>query len=97
MSSPVDTQKIIVDYTNTVLKCCICNESHESNGNIAKFSICNHKFHIGCLLYKLTKENLRCTECNTKFKDVRFSIAMAAKDGSAADLINILADPTNIP
>ena len=87
----MSSQSIIVDYTDTIVTCELCQESNMCKGNILKMEKCHHIFHISCLInYACCQNNYLCPICTYPYDDIRLSLAVAYKKKDTQDFIQAL-------
>jgi hypothetical protein len=85
-------QGMNVIYEADYNRCQICHCVDESNGKFVCLSDCNHTYHIGCLIDYSCNNDMKCPKCNTKFYDIRLSLAVAYKRGDTQGFINVLRE-----
>jgi hypothetical protein len=87
----MSSQSIIVDYSDTVVTCELCQESNMCKGTIIKMEKCHHIFDISCLIsYACEKHNYLCPICAYAYDDIRVSLAVAYKKQNTQEFIEAL-------
>lgn len=85
-------QSVTVVYTDDVLQCGICSESHQSNGKMIILDNCNHTFDLSCLIQYASYNKIKCPICGIAINDIRLSIAVAFQKNSLTELVKCLTD-----
>jgi hypothetical protein len=87
----MSSQSIIVDYSDIVVTCELCQESNMCKGNIIKMEKCHHIFDISCLInYACCKNKFLCPICIYPYEDIRISLAVAYKKQNTQEFIEAL-------
>lgn len=87
----MSSQSIIVDYTDVIATCELCQDSNMCKGTIIKMEKCHHIFDISCLInYVCEQNNYLCPICLQPYYDIRVSLAVAYKKQDTQEFIQAL-------